>query len=103
MNNILFKTLIAFVPAGMVFSGSLILFIRRKKIGSFFQLIGSACLIMVILTHFCEALQLFPRMQWGLEHSAGHYFDLVCAVLGLTFFPAGYLINAIIQKQINKE
>ena len=34
-------------------------------------------------------------MHWGLEHSAGHYVDLVGAVLGLTLFPAGYFLHAL--------
>lgn len=28
---------------------------------------------MVVVTHICEALHLFPSMHWGLKHSAGHY------------------------------
>jgi hypothetical protein len=30
---------------------------------------------MVVLTHLCEALHLFPWMHWGLENSVGHYLD----------------------------
>lgn len=56
----------------------------------FMQLVGASCIVLVVLTHVCEALRLFPAMHWGLEHSAGHYLDLVGAVLGLTLFPAGY-------------
>ena len=44
---------------------------------------------MVVLTHLCEALGLFPWMHWGLEDSFGHYLDLSSAVLGLTLFPIG--------------
>jgi hypothetical protein len=37
----------------------------------------------------------FPRMHWGLEHSAGHYIDLVAAIGGLSLFPIGYLFGAL--------
>ena len=51
--------------------------------------------MVVALGHICEGLHLFPGMQWGMEHSAGHYLDLASAVLGLTLFPLGYLLHAI--------
>jgi len=34
-------------------------------------------------------------MGWGNKSSLGHYVDLVSAVLGLTLFPAGYLLAAL--------
>src|SRR5215472_17351017 len=43
----------------------------------------------------CISPLLLPGMQWGLEHSAGHYVDLVAAVLGGAFFPVGYLLQAL--------
>ena len=46
------------------------------------------------LSHICEAFDLVPWMQWGLPNSAGHYLDLVSAVLGLVLFPIGYLCGA---------
>jgi len=48
---------------------------------------------MVVLTHLCEALGLFPWMHWGLKNSVGHYLDFWSATLGLTLFPAGYLFH----------
>ncbi len=51
--------------------------------------------MVVVLTHVSEALHLFPWMQWGLEHSVGHYLDLSGAVLGLTLFPIGYLLHVL--------
>jgi hypothetical protein len=50
--------------------------------------------VVVVLTHIGEALHLFPSMYWGQERSAGHYLDLLSAVLELTLFPAGYLLQA---------
>jgi hypothetical protein len=81
----------ALVPTGMLFSGSVVLFLRGKTVGSFLQLLGAGCLVVVVLTHLCEALHLFPWMHWGLEHSAGHYLDFWSAVSGLTLFPLGFL------------
>jgi len=58
------------------------------------QLLGAACLVAVVLTHLCEAFDLFPWMGWGLPDSVGHYLDLGSAVLGFTLFPIGYLWHA---------
>jgi hypothetical protein len=95
MNITLLKVLVALLPAGMLFSGSLVLFSRGKSVCSFLQLVGAGCLVVVVLTHVAEALHLFPWMQWGQEHSVGHYLDFSGAVLGLTLFPIGYLLHAL--------
>jgi hypothetical protein len=99
MNVTLIKALVLLVPAGLLFLHSLAVF-RRKIPWSGLQLIGSACLVVVVLTHVCEALRLFSWMQWGAEHSAGHYLDLSSAVLGLTLFPAGYLIRLFGKRRV---
>jgi len=91
----LFRALVAMVPAGMLLSGSVVLFIRGKTVCSSLQLLGAACLVVVVLTHVSEALRLFPWMHWGLKHSPGHYLDLWNAILGLTLFPIGYLLHAL--------
>jgi len=88
------KAVIAFLPVSMLFSGSTVLFFRGKSGFAFLQLIGAGCLMIVVLTHVCEALQLFPWMHWGSEHSIGHYLDF-SGVLGLTLFPIGYLLHAL--------
>ena len=90
MNVTLLKALVLLVPTGLLFSYSLVLF-RRKAPWSVLQLVGATFLVIVVLTHVCEALRLFPWMDWGAAHSAGHYLDLSSAVLGLTLLPAGYL------------
>src|ERR1700716_3285056 len=92
MNATLSKALVALVPAGILFAGSVLLFLRERTLGSFLQLLGAGCLTMVILTHLCEALHLFSWMHWGQEQSVGHYLDLLSAVLGVTLFPVGYLL-----------
>ncbi len=49
--------------------------------------------MVVVLTHFCEALGLFPVMRFGERDSAGHYLDLTSAVLGVTLVAAGFLLR----------
>jgi hypothetical protein len=55
--------------------------------------IGLRCLVIVVLTHIAEKLDLFPGMGWGLPDSAGHYVDLTSAVLGCALLIAGVLIS----------
>ena len=54
---------------------------------------------VVVLTHLCEALDLFTWVQCGLPDSAGHYLDLVSAVFCLVLFPIGYLWQAITTRE----
>jgi hypothetical protein len=81
MNVTLLKALVALVPACMLFSGSVVLFSRGKTVCSLLQLFGGRCLMLVVLTHFAEALHLFPWMHWGLEHSV--VITSICGVLFL--------------------
>jgi hypothetical protein len=83
------------ISIGMLFAGSLILFVRERTVCPLLQLLGAWCLVMVVLTHVAEAFHLLPWMQWGREHSAGHYLDFGSAVLGLTLFPVGYLFHTL--------
>src|SRR5262249_40676160 len=99
MNATLLKTLIAMVPAGMLFFGSVLLFLKGRNLPSLLELVGTASLMVVVLTHLCEALGLFPWMRWGLERSAGHYVDLCSAVLGAILFPLGYLWTSLLCNQ----
>lgn len=86
------------VPASMLLAGSVIFCLRARTLGSFLQLVGASCLIVVVLTHVAEALHFFPSMRWGSVDSIGHYLDLSSAVLGLTLFPAGYLLHAVAKR-----
>ncbi len=99
MNATLAQALLALVPAGILFVGSILLCLREKILGSFLQLVGAGFLVIVVLAHLCEALHLFPWMRWDAEDSAGHYLDLGSAVLGLTLFPIGYLLHVITKQR----
>ena len=76
----------------------MVLSLRERSVISSLQLLGAGCLVLVVLTHVAEALHLLPWMYWGLERSAGHYLDLSSAVLGVTFFPIGYLLHAVTKR-----
>ncbi len=86
------------IPLFALFWGSALLFAKKKSIWSFLHVIGTGCLAIVVLTHICEALGLFPWMHLGLKHSAGHYLDFWSCVLGLTLFPVGYLFHALMKR-----
>jgi hypothetical protein len=58
------------------------------------QILGLACLAIVVLTHVAEAFHLFPTMGWGQPNSAGHYVDLVSAILACTLLPLGLIGSA---------
>jgi hypothetical protein len=98
MNVTLLKALVALVPTGILLIGSALWFLRERTLGSFLQILGAGGLVTVVLTHICEAFHLFPWMHWGQEHSVGHYLDLWSAVLGLTLFPIGYLLHALMRR-----
>ena len=65
------------------------MFFRRCSTATGLLLLSAACLIVVVLTHVAEALQVFTFMGWGQPDSAGHYLDLMSAVLGCTLLAAG--------------
>jgi hypothetical protein len=99
LNATLLKALIAVVPACMLFLGSVVLLARRRTVWSLLQLLGAACFVAIVVTHVCEALNLFPWMHWGLRHSAGHFLDFGSAILGLLLFPIGYLFDALTRER----
>jgi hypothetical protein len=39
---------------------------NKPRAASVLLLLGSVCLIVVMLTHVAEALHIFPSMGWGL-------------------------------------
>jgi hypothetical protein len=101
MNATLLKALILLVPVSILFAWSLSLFLRGKTVFTFLQVIGSGCLVVVLLAHICEALHLFSFMHWGSPHSAGHYLDISSVILGLALFPVGYLSYMLTKRYTN--
>jgi amino acid permease len=95
MNEAALKTLIALILACALFAGSAIIWLGRKSMFSFFQLLGAAALVVVALAHVFELLRVFPRMGSGFQGSVGHYLDFLCAILGITLFSLGYLLHAV--------
>ena len=55
--------------------------------------LGTVGFMVGALAHLCEGLDMFPSMGWGHENSAGHYIDLISAILGVAFFSVGLLLN----------
>ena len=99
MNVTLLKALMALVPVCLLCAWSLNSFVQGKTVGSLLQLFGAACLVVVVLTHVCEALHLLPFMHWDSPSSMGHDLDLWSAVLGLTLCPLGYLWTRVTRQQ----
>jgi len=97
MNASLFRALVPLLPACVLFCGSMVMLHKRETASRILQVLGSGGLVVVSLTHVCEAVSLFPWMGWGLANSPGHYLDLSSAVVGFTLFPIGYLIHSIHQ------
>jgi hypothetical protein len=93
MNPTLLRALAALVPVAFIVIVSVAAFLRSRNVPAFVQLAGATCLLLVVLTHICEGLRWFERMQWGERHGAGHYLDLTGAVLGVILFPVGYLLR----------
>jgi hypothetical protein len=93
MDTTLLRALFFLVLVGLLLVWSLISFLKKRAAFALIQLLGAGFLAIVVLTHVFEALSLFPSMQWGSPHSAGHYLDLVSAILGLILFPTGLLLR----------
>jgi hypothetical protein len=62
-------------------------------LGRCLLLLGFVCLVIVVLTHVAEKLDMLPGMGWGLPNSPGHYLDFVSAVLGSAFLIAGIMVG----------
>jgi threonine/homoserine/homoserine lactone efflux protein len=63
MNGTLLKALVVLTLACMLFIGSIVLLARGKTVFTLLQVLGAGCLVLVALTHICEALHLFPSIQ----------------------------------------
>jgi hypothetical protein len=78
-------------PASAILLGSIYSFLKERTVWRFLQLFGATCLIVVVLTHLAEALDVLPALGWGQDDSAGHYLDLASAILGCALLPTGFV------------
>lgn len=101
--RMLLRSLILLIPACMLLIGAGVLFSRSRTTWLFLQLIGGAGVAIVAIAHLCEALNILPGMGWGRGNSAGHYLDLLGAILGLVFFPIGYLLHALMGRKVESQ
>lgn len=89
MKRDLLRALILLVPVCLALVYSVVLVLRRIP-WSRVQLVGAVFLLIVVLTHVCEACMWLPWMHCGASESPGHHLNLASIVLGVTLFPAGY-------------
>ena len=80
------------ILVGVLLFGSVAAFAKERTIWRFVQLLGSICLVVVVLTHVAEAYHLLPGMGWGLPNTPGHLLDLVSAIAGLILLPLGFVL-----------
>ncbi len=95
MNSTLAKATVGLLPVSVLFAYSVAVFAKRRTLPIVLQLVGSACLVVVVLTHVCEAFGLLPAMRFGEPDSAGHYLDLSSAVIGVTLLLVALGLRAI--------
>jgi hypothetical protein len=79
------KAILALLVTTVLFSGAAVLYRRRRNTAAGLLALGIAFLIVVALTHLCEAVGLLPALEWGQPHSVGHYIDLGAALLAAIF------------------
>jgi len=61
-------------------------------------LTGSACLVIVALTHIAERFGVLLGMGWGLPDSPGHYLDLASAISGVALLLAAGIVRLLQSK-----
>jgi hypothetical protein len=91
-NLILVGRVVALICTASIFG-----FLKHRRQADVVQLFGLALLLVMVLTHVAEYLQLLKAMRWGHPDSIGHYLDLTSAVGGL-----GLLCCAIAMKLARK-
>jgi succinate dehydrogenase/fumarate reductase cytochrome b subunit len=103
MNVTLLRALAALILACLLLCGSMVMYVREKTASRVLQVVGAGGLVLVVLSHVCEAVRWLPWMGWGLENSPGHYLDLSSAVLGVTLFPVGYFLHALTKQPTSRK
>ena len=71
MNPMLVKVLVGSVPVFLLLLYSVAVLVTRKAMSAVLQLVGATCLVVVVLSHFAEALHRSrrcdgaSRIAWG--------------------------------------
>jgi hypothetical protein len=91
MNMTIVVAVLIGVPISLLFVLATRRFVRIRTLSGLFLMIGSASLLVMVLTHVAEGLHLFPFMGWGQHHSLGHYLDLLSVYAGIAFLVAASL------------
>jgi hypothetical protein len=63
MNSTLLRAALGFVLVLVLLAYFVAAFRRQKVLPSALQICGAVCLMIVVLTHVAEALQVFPAMR----------------------------------------
>jgi hypothetical protein len=79
------------VPISLLFILAARRFATAPTVTPALTVLGAGSLVVMVLTHIAEALNLFPTMGWGQRHSIGDYLDLVSVYAGIAFLAAAAL------------
>jgi len=101
MNMTLIVAVVIGVPIVLLFILAARRFATTPTVTSALTVLGAASLVVMVLTHIAEALNLFPAMGWGQRHSVGHYLDLLSVYAGIAFLVAAALCPLLRQKTAN--
>ena len=95
MSMAVLKGFLALAAASLLFLGAAVFYRRHRTLDSLSLLGGTACFIVVALTHVFEAFEILQAARWGQPGSIGHYIDLGAAVLGLTLVCSGLVLRYV--------
>lgn len=70
-------------------------YLKNRRQADAVQLLGSALLLVMVLTHVAEQFHLLVAMRWGSSDSPGHYLDLISAVGGFGLFCGGITMKLV--------
>jgi len=95
VNATILKGLLALVGACVFLGVAVSLLVTRRSFGSVLLALGLGCFGVMALTHVFEAFSILPALGWGKPHSAGHFIDLVAALLGVTFVMTSFWLEGV--------
>ncbi len=99
MNGTLVRALIALVLVSLLIAHSVASFLSNRTTLKLLQLIGAACLLVVVLAHLAEGAHLLQSMRWGARDSIGHDVDLAAAVLAVTLLAIGLPVRLWLERR----